>query len=102
MIMRDRVPCRVPLIGAAVLGLLALIALPGWSLSQQAAPEKKTEPQQTAPVDRAFVILNQEVVDGPKTGGDAERLDRLEKQLETLLKEVKAMRAGTAKSDSPG
>jgi len=31
MIMRDRVPCRVPRAGLAAIGLLALLALPGWS-----------------------------------------------------------------------
>jgi beta-lactamase regulating signal transducer with metallopeptidase domain len=105
MIMRDRVPCRVPLYGAAVLGLLALIALPGWSLSQQAAEPKtkekiKDREQYQAPSrEDVEFVAQKEASDPGKPGGDAERLDRLEKQLEVLLKEVKAMRAGTPKSD---
>jgi hypothetical protein len=105
MIMRDRVPCRVPLFGAAVIGLLAIIALPGWSLSQQPAEPKAKEkikdsqPYQVIPGADGVVILQKDFTEPTKAGGDADRLDRLEKQLEALLKEVKAMRAGTSKSD---
>jgi beta-lactamase regulating signal transducer with metallopeptidase domain len=107
MIMRDRVPCRIPLFGAAVIGLLALIALPGWSLSQQPTQPKVKEkikdakPYQVTPGADVEVILQDVVIDPGKAGGDGDRLDRLEKQLEALLKEVKAMRAGTPKSDLP-
>src|SRR5204863_248093 len=31
MIMRDRVPCRVPFVGLLAIGVLALVSLPGWS-----------------------------------------------------------------------
>ena len=52
MIMRDRVPCRVPVLGLLAVGLLALVSLPGWSqaevqvqnapdVSQAPAPEKR-------------------------------------------------------------
>jgi hypothetical protein len=112
MIMRDRVPCRVPLFGAAVIGLLALIALPGWSLSQQAAEPKAKEkindskPYTGPPGEEVEFLLQKDFNEPAKSGGDADRLDRLEKQLEALLKEVKAMRAGTPKGDasakSPG
>jgi beta-lactamase regulating signal transducer with metallopeptidase domain len=104
MIMRDRVPCRVPLFGAAVIGLLALIALPGWSLSQQPVEPKTKEKIKENELYKALgqevdIVLQKEVTDPAKAGGDAERLDRLEKQLEALLKEVKAMRAGTPKGN---
>jgi hypothetical protein len=117
MIMRDRVPCRIPMLGFALIGLLALVAVPGWSLSQQAAQEKpkgKEVDKKTGeklPADLIEVqftdrLLQAEFVNADKNSVDSDRLDRLEKQLEALLKEVKAMRAGTPKGDasakSPG
>jgi hypothetical protein len=105
MIMSDRIPCRVPMLGMAFIGLLALVALPGWSNSQQAAPEKEKTKEKieikTADVPLKTIVLDAkdgEVVQGAKPGSDAERLDRLEKQLEALLQEVKAMRAGAPKA----
>jgi hypothetical protein len=41
MIMRDRVPCRVPRAGLAAVGLLALLALPGWSQVDVQLEKKK-------------------------------------------------------------
>jgi beta-lactamase regulating signal transducer with metallopeptidase domain len=100
MIMRDRVPCHVPMLGLALIGLIALVALPGWSLSQQPVQlkteikkgEKKLEKDVDANV--VEVILEGDVLQVGKGSSESDRLDRLEKQLETLLQEVKAMRTG--------
>jgi beta-lactamase regulating signal transducer with metallopeptidase domain len=43
MIMSERVSCRVPSRGLLVLGLLALVVLPGWSLGPNADPPKSTD-----------------------------------------------------------
>ena len=40
MILCDRVPCRVPLLGLVAIGLLALAVLPGWSPGQKADADK--------------------------------------------------------------
>jgi len=104
MIMRDRVPCRVPVLGLAFIGLLALVALPSWSLSQQPV-EAKTEIKKvdkkvekpSNPTEENFVevILESDPVQVRKAGSESDRLDRVEKQLEALLQEVKAMRSGS-------
>jgi hypothetical protein len=93
------------MLGMAFIGLLALVALPGWSNSQQTVPEKEKDKEKikakTADTDVRTIILDVkdgEVVQGAKPSSDAERLDRLEKQLEVLLQEVKAMRAGAPKA----
>jgi beta-lactamase regulating signal transducer with metallopeptidase domain len=103
MIMRDRVPCRVPMLGLAFIGLLGLVALPGWSLSQQPVEvkteikkvDKQLEKNAGLKADVVEVVLDGELVQAGKGGSDSERLDRLEKQLEVLLQEVKAMRSGS-------
>ena len=51
MIMRDRVPCRVPRAGLAAIGLLALLALPGWS-QVEVQLEKKEGAAGTKQVER--------------------------------------------------
>src|SRR5262249_41240875 len=38
MIMRDRVPCKVPVVGIIVIGVLGLAALPGWAQFQKTPP----------------------------------------------------------------
>ena len=59
MILRERVPCRAPLVGLALIGLLGVAVLPGWTSGQAPAPtdgnakvgENKVEytPQQRLP-----------------------------------------------------
>jgi bla regulator protein BlaR1 len=118
MIMRDSVPCRLSLRTLLVLGILALVVLPGWSLSQQSDEkngadrkvEKKGDDNKTDIKDltELLAITQKDEVglseiladfviaqDGkPVEGKDADRLDRLEKQLEAMRKEVQALRAG--------
>ena len=70
MIMRDRVPCRVPMLGLALVGLLALVAVPGWSLSQQPVEvkteikkaDKKVQKYEDIKADLVEVILDGELV----------------------------------------
>ena len=120
MIMRDRVPCRVPLVGLLAIGALALLSLPGWSQVQvqevrdgkeAPAPDKGTiivEGQVDAekvlkvlPVDDAKAdgkTIRWSVTDAPAPAADREqRLQRLEQQLRELLKEVQALRGGDSK-----
>jgi hypothetical protein len=121
MIMRDSMPCRLSLRSLVVLGAIALIALPGWSLSQQSREkpgsekkvEKDSEIQKDEEIQGIYEIEAQldelkivtvpgtliqryelaAVEDGqPATGKEADRLEKLEKQLEALLKEVKSLR----------
>jgi beta-lactamase regulating signal transducer with metallopeptidase domain len=118
MIMRDRVPCQVPVVGLVAIGVLALVSLPGWSQSgAQEQPvrdvEKRPAPEKAitvvVPVEldyqqpRRVIKLAQEIVgDKPvevevKPGSGSERdrrIERLEEQLQELLKEVQALRAG--------
>jgi beta-lactamase regulating signal transducer with metallopeptidase domain len=119
MIMRERVPCRVPSWGCVALGVLTLAALPGWSLGQKEDPPTTVTVQEVKPL--AVEVKLQDVlvenVDVPlqnvlvelvpsaqqAAGGDREqKLQELERKLDALLKEVKALRAGAAaKSSQP-
>ena len=129
MIMRDRIPHRVPRAGLLALGFLALLVLPGWS-QDGAPPQKKgdtpkkdtkqkdaeqiflldqlrfegavTYPQvQTAPTSASQTILFelQDVVDSQDREN---RLQALEKRIEALLKEVRALRAGSKPTSTQG
>jgi hypothetical protein len=108
MIMRDCVPCKVPVYGLLVIGLLGLAALPGWS---QVAPPKPAEvrKQETTPPQEASLVLTEEllpqfmeehvglILGQAPAGGDPDRdrkLQEMEKKIQTLLKEVQALRSG--------
>ncbi|MFL5245628.1 MAG: M56 family metallopeptidase [Gemmataceae bacterium] len=119
MIMRDSVPCRLSIRSLLILGAIALIALPGWSLGQQGGPKAprekeaatkdKTEEEKgnegvfeiqaqfdelrSIPLNLTDDLIALEEGQQPTTGKDADRLEKLERQLEALLKEVKALRA---------
>jgi beta-lactamase regulating signal transducer with metallopeptidase domain len=121
MIMRDQVPCKVPLVGLLVIGLLGLVALPGWSQgpAKKAEPKKpetkKTEEQRVYHLDvmdnptavlaldkdllQNYTVIYNELLDEkagqPTTEAERDkRLQAVEKQLQALLKEVQALRAG--------
>jgi beta-lactamase regulating signal transducer with metallopeptidase domain len=123
MIMRDCVPCKVPLLGMVAIGLLALAALPGWSQLQppikkpddgkKEALAEKPKIIEVQNLSEGNVIYTLKVDDGklvkveqdkPTTDGDRDRrLQALEQQLQALLKEVQALRAGSAATKStPG
>jgi len=115
MIMRQRGPCQLSLSGLLVLGLLALVALPGWSQGQKATePEKQpaaagapgTPKDVDAKQDRKRDLSGFQVLE--LASGDLEvlltpadpakerdrKLQEVEKKLQALLKEVQALRTG--------
>lgn len=112
MIMTERMPCRAPVLGLVVIGLLALAALPNLSPGQPPSPQKPLEPAQPPAVQQAPVpvqvgqpanaapvyaeVLLQQAAP-PAADGDRDRkLQELEQKIQALLKEVQAMR-GTKK-----
>src|SRR5436305_8777340 len=100
--MREFVTSRLPWRSLLIIGMVTMIAVPSWSLSQQPPEAKKPDQPETK---------NQhlEVFKGPQGEGEfrvqfdkqpspkeADRLDRLEKQLDALLKEIKTLRGEKA------
>jgi beta-lactamase regulating signal transducer with metallopeptidase domain len=122
MILCERVPWKLSVRALLVIGLLALVALPGWSLGQVAAttPRPDADPnvaapdpvQETAgtleqvPVQYRAVINPNPTPGAPSTVeftkapmpaqalGDDSRIDALEKKLDAIIAEVRALRAG--------
>jgi hypothetical protein len=90
MIMREKVPCRLPVRGLVGVGLLALIALPSWSPGQR-GPETVAPRQETPEVGRT-VAQGQGPTTAAQPADREQRLQRLEASLEALLKEVKELR----------
>jgi hypothetical protein len=111
------IPCKLSLGGLVVVGLLALVALPGWSQDQPTPPAKpvapitvppaapQEAPPQAVPVppvpaNANFAPSVAEVQASPygPTAADQNdpdaRLRAIEQQLQALLKEVKGMRSG--------
>src|SRR5262249_34926005 len=118
MIMRDSAPCRLTWKSLAAVGLLALLAAPGWS--GESAPQKNGDEKQAKPdpgqpvkvqVQAKDVLqsiegvlelqLDDVQVEQAKEDPNAQRerrLEQLEKQLQALLKEVQELRGKGAKS----
>jgi beta-lactamase regulating signal transducer with metallopeptidase domain len=101
MVMRGEAPCRPSRRVLLGVGVLAMLALPAWTLGQQAKPPAQPDKNKPAPpshgalyadvdndgvVDLFIVNLN-EVTDRDK------KLQQVEEQLKALLKEVQALRA---------
>ena len=87
MIMREDVPCRLPLAVMVAVGFLALTALPTWSRADDQA-SKKSEPNEV------WLVFDPAADGEPPADTDREaRLRRLEKQLQDLLTEVRALKA---------
>jgi beta-lactamase regulating signal transducer with metallopeptidase domain len=114
MIMSAGGPCRVSLRYLLLVGLVALAAIPGWSLGQQQlAPPATGQPVATPPpvaltpppsvtevpppvaVGQAAPVYALGAVPVDQNDPDA-RLKAIEQQLEALLKEVHGMRKGGA------
>jgi beta-lactamase regulating signal transducer with metallopeptidase domain len=122
MIMRDRVPCRVPFAGLLAMGALALLSLPGWSQVQVREAENGKE---APPPEKRIIIVGSQVDGGDvlrilpgevradKADGKTmvwsvkdvavptedreQRLQKLEQQLQELMKEVQALRGGDSR-----
>jgi hypothetical protein len=105
--MREFVTIRMPWRSLLVIGLVMIVAVPSWSLSQQPQEPKKTE--KSKPKDNVLHLNGQPVQSGdvifqlasddtqPAQSKEADRLDRLEKQLDALLNEIKTLRGEKAK-----
>jgi hypothetical protein len=103
MIMRDRVPCRVPRLGLIGIGLFILLVLPCWSQDQ--APKSETsirqegKPAKAGVVDKAELIQDFIVDVVGETAfvtSDVDRIKKLrdvEDKIQRLLEEVRALRA---------
>jgi beta-lactamase regulating signal transducer with metallopeptidase domain len=117
MIMRERMPCTVPVGGLLLIGLLALVALPAWSAGQAPPEPRKDPPAATSqPVVRPVEVKVVEVEARPgapgtpvralatSPGADRDkRLQDVERHLQELLREVQALRQeGTSKPRAPG
>jgi beta-lactamase regulating signal transducer with metallopeptidase domain len=102
MVMCERVPCKVPVFGLVLIGLLALAILPGWSLGPRAAepPAQTTTP--SAPVEPVIKLTTsqpeQPAAVAVQQGGDERdrKLKDLEQKVNALLKEVQALRSHKA------
>jgi beta-lactamase regulating signal transducer with metallopeptidase domain len=117
MIMRDRVPCRLSRAGLALVTLLALVALPGWSqgddqpqkpepvkvqvLTTVPAPPQALQPPTAETVTTSvlsYVTADEpkavvaRLVQQPNESDREKRLQALEQQIAALLKEVQALR----------
>jgi beta-lactamase regulating signal transducer with metallopeptidase domain len=104
MVMRESVPCRMPVLGLVAVGVLALAVLPGLTLSQQgqkpAKITKSEEPTQSAPTEGQPRYINEgnftlftSSQAAPAQGDETDRkIKELEDKLQTILKEVKSLR----------
>jgi beta-lactamase regulating signal transducer with metallopeptidase domain len=117
MVMRDSVPCKIPVFGLVAVGVLALGVLPGLTLSQQeqkpAKIVKPADPTQSAPAKPEYPVVSDPVAFqvfvqepqayeilkqvAPAPGDDRERkIKELEDKLQAILKEVKSLREARA------
>src|SRR5262249_34875452 len=110
MILREQVPCRLPLRGLLGVGLLALIVLPTWSAGQQpyrteTVPGTQTQRYTTegrGPDGQTTEVTETRQPSYPAPGDDRDRrLQALEKQLQDLLKEVQSLRSGGKAATAP-
>jgi len=111
MIMCSGIPCKLSLGGLVVVGLLALVALPGWSQDQPTLPPQPVAPVAVppaapqeapplavpvppVPANANFAPSVAEIQASPDQNDPDARLRAIEQQLQALLKEVKGMRSG--------
>jgi beta-lactamase regulating signal transducer with metallopeptidase domain len=90
MVMREQVSCRVSWCAALGVVLLALIALPAWSVGQMA----KSPPGGVGPaVDGLLPVAQEKVPAAAKdTAARDKKLEELETKVAALLKELKELR----------
>ncbi len=109
MILRESVPSRAPVRALFGAVLLALIALPGFTDGQAPpAPAKAGDTKEADPTAKSRVVTDRsasyvEAQPAAKPAGDEreQRLQKLEANLEVLLKEVKELRAAGGKTPPP-
>jgi beta-lactamase regulating signal transducer with metallopeptidase domain len=106
MVMRGEVPCRLSRRVLLGVGVLALLALPAWTLGQQAKPPAKPDEKKpaakTTPLGQGvtYVDLDNDglvdlfVVDPNQAADRDKKLRQVEEKLKALLKEVQALRGG--------
>jgi hypothetical protein len=100
--MNECVTSRVAWRSLLIIGMVAMVAVPSWSLSQQPSDDKK--PEKTESQDQVIRLTGQQIQaegdvvvelvadDKQPNPKEGDRLDRLEKQLDALLKEIKTLR----------
>jgi hypothetical protein len=106
MVMRGEAPCRLSRRGLLGVGVLALLALPAWTLGQPtkppAKPDEKKPATKTTPLGQgvAYVDLDNDglvdlyVVDPNQAADRDKKLRQVEEKLKALLKEVQGLRGG--------
>lgn len=83
MIMRDRVPCRLAFGAKLVVALMAVAAIPAWTLGQQGKPKPVED------VEDVFVVT---VVD-EADGDDDAQAKEIEAQIKALAQKLSALKA---------
>ncbi len=107
MVMRGEAPCRLSRRVLLGVGVLALLALPAWTLGQPAKPPAQPGKNKPAPQGpgAAFVDLDSDgvldlfIVNGAQAGARDKKLQQVEEKLKALLQEVQALRAGPVDVD---
>lgn len=97
MIMRERMPCRLPARWVVGVGVLALAALPTWTLGQEvlkpAAPQPKPQAKAETVADGLSIVLTQaDPATKPAPTDREKRLQDLESKLQVILKELQDLR----------
>ena len=102
MVMRGEGPCRLSRRVLLGVGLLALLALPAWTLGQQAKPPAKPNENKPARQGQGVVVADVDndgvvdlfIVNDTQAGERDKKLQQVEEKLKALLKEVQALRGG--------
>jgi beta-lactamase regulating signal transducer with metallopeptidase domain len=102
MVMRGEAPCRLSRRVLLGVGVLALLALPAWTLGQQAKPPAKPDEKKPAHQGQGVIVGDLDndglvdlfIVNDTQAGERDKKLQQVEEKLKALLKEVQALRGG--------